>query len=85
MQSLDLSTIKAAIKRVRAAKEDLSAEVANEFPLGGEVSWEKGGHVQCGIVLNHGGIGRTGHLRVENERTGARYWITMYDVLGYVE
>ena len=82
---MELSAIKAAIRKVRAAKEDLNAEVAEEFPLGGEVSWEKHGHTQHGIVLNHGGIGRAGRLRVENGRTSTRYWITMYDVLGYVE
>lgn len=78
-------SIKQAIQQLHAAKRNLSAEVAATFPIGSDVSWNKGATKQHGTVLSHGGIGRTGHLRVENCRTCNQYWIRMYDVLGYVE
>ena len=78
----DVAKIKSAIRGVHAAKEKLSAVVEDQFPLGADVHWEKGGHRQHGIVLAHGSSGR---LRVENGRTYKNYWIGMFDVFGYVE
>ena len=82
---VNIAAIKQHIRAVKAEKEKLRAKIADEFPIGGEVHWDKYGHRQYGTVLAHGGIGRTGGLRVQNERTGKSYWIDMYDVLGYVE
>lgn len=78
----NISTIKQCIRNVRAAKEDLQTVVAEVFPIGADVHWEKGGHRQHGKVTLHGHRG--GRIRVENERTQKEYWITMYDVVGYV-
>lgn len=79
---MNLENIKAAIRDVQSAKLKLLAEVKGTFPIGSDVSWDKHGHRQYGVVLDHGHAGR---LRVENTFTGAKYWIGMYDVVGYVE
>ena len=76
--------IKCAIRNVSLAKTRLNAEVARTFPLGAEVTWKKGKHWQCGTVLDHGSVGRVGELRVKNHKSDKSYWITMYDVVGYV-
>ena len=79
---MNISAIKQRIRAVKAAEEDLSSEVANQFPIGVDVTWKKHGHWQHGPVLH---LGNTGRLRVENAKSGKRYWIGMYDVVGYVE
>ena len=76
--------IKDAIRKAAAAKAHLRDEVAKTFPVGADVSWNKRGYRQHGSVTHHGGIGRSGQLRVENNISGKCYWITMYDILGYV-
>lgn len=77
-----LEEIRDAIRGVKKARAKLAAIVERKFPLGSDVHWDKRGHRQHGVVLNHSSHG---HLRVENERTGKKYWIGMYDVVGYVE
>lgn len=74
--------VKAAIRKVRAAKRQLEKVVAETFPVGTTIHWEKGGHWQFGTVLHHG---VSGNVRVENDRTGKTYWIGMYNVVGYVD
>ena len=74
-----------AARAIKKAEENLRVQVEKAFPAGSTVAYEYHGHEQIGLVLNHGSIGRTGHLRVENEKTGGRYWITMYNVFGYIE
>jgi hypothetical protein len=79
---MSISAIKQCIRDLHAAKEDLAAVVAETFPIGADISWDKSGHRQHGKVIFHG---NTGSVRVENERTGKQYWIGMYDVVGYVK
>lgn len=79
---MSLNDIRIAIRRVKHAKDQLSAVIEETFPIGSDIHWERGGRRQHGVVLAHGG---TGQVRVENERTRKSYWIGMYNVVGYVE
>ncbi len=78
---MSLSSIRVAIRSVQVAKDRLAEEVAETFPVGADIHWERGGHRQYGTVLGHG---RTGDVRVRNDHTKAEYWIGMYNVVGYV-
>lgn len=81
---MSVEGIKCAIRNVRLAKDRLNAEVARTFPVGAEIVFEKRGHRQTGTVLGHGSIGRAGAVRVKNIYTDKSYWITMFDVVGYI-
>jgi hypothetical protein len=78
---MSISSIRVAIRSVQVAKRRLEDEVAETFPIGADISWERGGHRQHGTVLHHG---HHGNVRVRNDRTKTEYWIGMYDVVGYV-
>lgn len=86
MTAEHFGNIRRAIRTVNAAKESLHTQVAEAFPIGSDVHWDRGGNLQYGKVVGHGSpAGRCGEIRVENARSGARYWIGMYSILGYVE
>lgn len=76
------AAVRAAILAHKATEKKLEQAIAAAFPVGSEVHWEKRGHMQHGRVLSNGCSDR---LRVENSYTGAKYFITMYDIFGYVE
>ena len=78
---MGIDRIRRAIAAVKVAKRALARTVEESFPVGAEIHWDRGGRRQHGVVLDHNG---SGEVRVENERTKKVYWITMYDVTGYV-
>lgn len=78
---MSIDSIKDAVRALRNAKNALAEELAETFPIGCQISWNKGGYRQFGTVICHHQTG----LFVQNGHTGKKYRITIYDILGYIE
>lgn len=50
----------------------------DEYPVGGPIRWMRGSRTCTGKVLRH--HPNLDRVRVENDRTGAKYWITAPDI-----
>ena len=73
-----MSPLKQAYDAKRRAQLEFERVVKSECAIGTLLQWVRGGHRQNGYVLSHGYDDR---LFVENIRTGAKLWITAFDVL----
>jgi hypothetical protein len=78
---MSVNDVRAAIKGLKLAHAALDAESRRTFPVNKAISWNRGGHTQQGFVRHNNGS----RVRVENTITGKTYWISLYDMVGYVE
>lgn len=65
-------------RKIWLAEQELELAMLRHFPPGADVTWERGGHIQHGKVLDAGDFDR---LKVRNDRTDNELWISLYDVL----
>lgn len=60
------------------AESNLRQALEDDYPVGGNVEWSRGGHRQFGRVLRHLTRGR---VEVKNEKTGKTLCVDVYDIL----
>jgi hypothetical protein len=75
-----LDRVKMVLDEVHLAQKRACAVIHSAYPVGGEITWERGGHLQHGIVLSNSTHGSGDSFRVRNSRTGKEYWIDFYNV-----
>ncbi len=66
-----------ALRKQGVAESNASLTLRGEYPVKSAVSWRKNG-LHNGKVVAHGYGDR---IRVQNSRTGKKYWIHAYDIV----
>jgi hypothetical protein len=66
-----------AMRRVYSAQAAVGEVLAQQWPVGCPITWERGGHLHTGIVRNLS----VEHVLVCNDKTEKTYWVSAYNVL----
>lgn len=65
------------LEALETAGENVAKALVNDYPVGGSVSWERGGKIYTGHVTGHSYSDR---IKVMNGTTLADYWIHASDI-----
>lgn len=72
-----VETLASAKKKLHDAEDRFERFLAKRFPIGSELRWKRGEHVQCGEVI---ATGRES-VKVRNLYTGKAYWVDSYFII----
>lgn len=65
-------------RNINEMEKQLANQIADLYPVGADIRWQKGRNNLSGTVKRHN---RGTRIQVENSLTLRTYWIEIYDVL----